>query len=135
LDIAKRHEDIILYKSYKENPDDYVTYDNFDAINVNKTKDIPYDYAGSMGVPITFLDKYNPNQFEIETLGIGEDNFVPTKKYQKFRDPITKEYVSDKRDYLLYVREEKGKYLTSEDYRVNKVYARIILRNKKPITE
>lgn len=133
LDINKRHEDLILYKKYT--PEEYPTYDNYDAINVNKTKDIPLDYEGSMGVPITFLDKYNPDQFEIETLGIGEENFTPTKKYQKFRDPITKEFVSDKRDYLLYVRDINGKYLTSEDYRVNKVYARIILKNKKPIIE
>jgi hypothetical protein len=98
---------------------------------VDKTKDIPVDYAGVMGVPITFLDKYNPDQFEIETLGIGEENFTPTKKYQKFRDPITKNLIADKRDYLLYVKHSEGKYLTSEDYRVNKVYARILIKNKK----
>jgi hypothetical protein len=63
LDISKRHEDLILYKSY--NPDEYPKYDNYDAINVNTTKDIPIDYDLIMGVPITFLDKYNPNQFEI----------------------------------------------------------------------
>ena len=63
LDIAKRHEDLDLYKTYT--PEEYPTYDNYDAINVDKTKDIPADYAGAMGVPITFLDKYNPEQFEI----------------------------------------------------------------------
>lgn len=63
LDIQKRHEDLILYKTY--NPKEYPTYDNYDAIEVSKTKDIPMDYAGAMGVPITFLDKYNPEQFEI----------------------------------------------------------------------
>lgn len=63
LDIDKRHEDLILHKSY--NPEEYPTYDNYDAINVDKTRDIPFDYAGHIGVPITFLDKYNPNQFEI----------------------------------------------------------------------
>ena len=89
------------------------------------------DYDGLMGVPITFLDKYNPDQFEVLTLGIGEANFTPTRKYEKFRDPFTKKPISDKRDYLLYVRNENGKYLTSEDYRVNKVYARIIIKNKK----
>jgi len=66
LDIHKRHEDLILYKKYT--PEEYPKYDNYDAINVNKTKDIPKDYSGAMGVPITFLDKYNPEQFEI--LGI-----------------------------------------------------------------
>ncbi len=63
LDIAKRHEDLILYKAYT--PEAYPKYDNYDAINVNKTKEIPMDYQGAMGVPITFLDKYNPEQFEI----------------------------------------------------------------------
>lgn len=63
LDNAKRHEELILYKKYS--PDEYPTYDNYDAINVDKTKDIPIDYKGVMGVPITFLDKYNPEQFEI----------------------------------------------------------------------
>ena len=62
-DIAKRHEDLILYKTY--NPEEYPTYDNYDAIEVAKIEDIPMDYDGVMGVPITFLDKYNPDQFEI----------------------------------------------------------------------
>ncbi len=66
LDISKRHEDLILYKQY--NPEDYPKYDNYDAINVDKAKDIPADYEGTMGVPITFLDKYNPEQFEIITM-------------------------------------------------------------------
>lgn len=63
LDYNERHEDLILYKKYT--PEEYPTYDNYDAINVNVTKDIPCDYDGVMGVPITFIDKYNPEQFEI----------------------------------------------------------------------
>ena len=63
LDIAKRHEDLDLFKTYT--PEEYPKYDNYDAIEVSKTKEIPADYAGAMGVPITFLDKYNPEQFEI----------------------------------------------------------------------
>ena len=63
LDIAKRHEEMILYKTYS--PEKYPKYDNYDAINVDKTADIPCDYEGLMGVPITFMDKYNPEQFEI----------------------------------------------------------------------
>ena len=63
LDIPKRNEDLILYKKYT--PEQYPKYDNYDAININKTADIPKDYKGIMGVPITFLDKYNPDQFEI----------------------------------------------------------------------
>ena len=69
LDYKERHEDIILYKQY--NPDEYPTYINCDAIEVGKTSDIPMDYDGKMGVPITFLDKYNPEQFEI--LGKSSD--------------------------------------------------------------
>ena len=65
LDQNKRHEQLILYKTYKGNETDYPKYDNYDAIEVSKTKEIPMDYAGAMGVPITFLDKYNPEQFEI----------------------------------------------------------------------
>lgn len=63
LDYEERHEDLILYKTYNKN--EFPTYDNYDAINIDKTKDIPKDYSGVMGVPITFLDKYNPEQFEI----------------------------------------------------------------------
>ena len=63
IDIQKRHEDLILYKSY--NPEEYPKYDNYDAIEVSKTAEIPCDYDGVMGVPITFLDKYNPEQFEL----------------------------------------------------------------------
>ena len=65
LDIAKRHEDIILYKTYQGNEANYPHYDNYDAINVDRTQDIPVDYAGVIGVPITYLDKYNADQFEI----------------------------------------------------------------------
>ena len=63
LDYKERHEDIILYKHYT--PEEYPRYVNYDAININKTEEIPMDYDGAMGVPITFLDKYNPEQFEI----------------------------------------------------------------------
>ena len=70
MDTKKRHEDIILYKRYNET--DYPKYDNYDAIEVSKTVDIPLDYDGVMGVPITFLNKYNPDQFEL--VGMGEDN-------------------------------------------------------------
>ena len=69
LDYKERHEELILYKRY--NPEEYPKYDNYDAINVDKTADIPCDYDGVMGVPITFLDKYNPEQFEI----LGDSRF------------------------------------------------------------
>ena len=63
MDYPQRHEDLILYKKYS--PEEYPKYDNFDAINIDITNNIPCDYDGIMGVPITFLDKYNPDQFEI----------------------------------------------------------------------
>jgi hypothetical protein len=80
LDISKRHEDLVLYKSYQ--PDEYPKYDNYDAIEVAKIAEIPCDYQGVMGVPLTFLDKYNPDQFEILGLS-GGDDFPMTKKYGK----------------------------------------------------
>ena len=63
LDISKRHEELIFYKKY--NSSEYPKYDNYDAIEVGKVAEIPCDYSGAMWVPITFLDKYNPEQFEI----------------------------------------------------------------------
>jgi hypothetical protein len=63
LDYKERHEDLILFKKY--NPEEYPKYDNFEAINVDTTRYIPMDYSGIMGVPITFIDRYNPDQFEI----------------------------------------------------------------------
>ena len=105
LEIQKRHEDLILYKTYRGNENTYPKYDNYNAINIDKTKDIPADYTGDMGVPITFLDKYSPEQFEIID-GIG--------RYSMLTGPT---------------EETKGTYLT----RINGEprYARIIIRNKK----
>ncbi|OIO17015.1 modification methylase [Candidatus Kuenenbacteria bacterium CG1_02_38_13] len=67
LDTTKRHENIVLYKKYT--PEEFPKYDNYDVINVDKVSDIPMNYNGVMGVPITFVDKYNPKQFEI--LGVA----------------------------------------------------------------
>lgn len=72
LDHRKRHEELILVRKYSE--DEYPKYDNYNAINVNKVCDIPCDYNGVMGVPITFLDKYNPEQFQIIKFRKGNDN-------------------------------------------------------------
>ncbi len=76
LDFPKRHEEMILYKKYT--PAEYPKYANYDAIEVSKTKEIPFDYDGIMGVPITFLGKHNPEQFEIfgatESEGRGFSN-------------------------------------------------------------
>ena len=79
IEDAKRNLPIDLYKKY--NPKEYPKYDNYDAINVNKTSDIPMDYDGVMGVPITFLDKYCPTQFEIVGLDrYVEGNTMPNKR-------------------------------------------------------
>lgn len=99
LEIKKRHEDMILYKRY--NQEEFPKYDNYDAINIDKTKDIPMDYEGLMGVPITFMDKYNPDQFEI----VGQ---MVTTKIDEFNFGYP--YIDGR-----------------------KIYARIILRNKKVI--
>lgn len=73
LDTTKRHEEFTLYKKYT--PEEYPKYDNYDAIEVSKVSEIPMDYDGVMGVPITFLDKYNPEQFEIigSNRGVDQD--------------------------------------------------------------
>lgn len=73
LDTSKRHKDIELKKKYFGNEEEYPKYDNYDGININKTQNIPYDYKGYMGVPITFLHKFNPNQFEIVKFRKGND--------------------------------------------------------------
>jgi len=70
LEVERRHKDLVLYKKY--NPKEYLKYDNYDGINVNKYIDIPMDYKGVMGVPITFLNHHNPDQFEI----IGLDRYT-----------------------------------------------------------
>ena len=79
LDTTKRHEEIVLYKKY--NAEKYPNYDNYDGIEVSRVAEIPMDWSGIMGVPITFLDKYNPNQFEIIELGNSRENFTPNKNY------------------------------------------------------
>ena len=68
LDFQARHEELILYKKYYGNEEEYPEYDNYDASNVDKTADIPCDYFEKMGVPITYLDKYNPKLFTLENI-------------------------------------------------------------------
>lgn len=74
LETFKRHECIKLTRKYNGHENEYPKYDNCDGINVNKTQDIPMDYAGLIGVPITFLHKFNPDQFEIIRFRKGDDN-------------------------------------------------------------
>jgi hypothetical protein len=124
LDLEKRHEDLILYKTYQGNESDYPKYENYDAINVDKTKDIPVDYAGHIGVPITFMDKYNPDQFEIVGLGIAnlglEMGVEPYKQeHKKYRKEIQKRGAVDGDLYMMI------------DGEVTVPYSRIIIRNKR----
>ena len=105
LDFPQRHEELTLYKKYS--PEGYPHYDNYDAINVDKVADIPCDYDGVMGVPITYLDKHNPDQFEI----LDANDFI-------IRDQAPKKphgLIKDKDGYV------KGRI----------VYARILIRKRK----
>ena len=103
LDISKRHEDLILYKTY--NPKEYPKFDHYDAINVDKTNEIPIDYEGNIGVPITFLNKYSPEQFEI---------IDGLNRYSILDGPTP---------------ETQGKYLSQING--NPIYVRIVIKNKK----
>jgi len=137
LDIAKRHEVLTLYKRYT--PEEYPTYDNYDAINVDKVAEIPYDYDGAMGVPITFLDKYNPDQFEILGLTSGRDEFEarPIKRYinpiQVNADrSLSNGSKANTRATLLLPSIPEGIYYTADNASgpLEILYARIIIRRK-----
>ncbi len=140
LEIKKRHEDLILYKTYYGNEGEYPKYDNYDAINIDKTKDIPMDYKGAIGVPITFMDKYNPEQFEIIALGIvGSIDFICNKKMEildKNGNPTEKFTFNAKGTlYRLYDPKTDKKAPAFKDFETgnlySSIYARIIIKNKK----
>lgn len=108
LDIKKRHEQIDLYERYKGNEEHYPKYDNYEAIEVSKVIEIPKDYFGVMGVPITFLDKYCPEQFEILNANDYRVNDkIPTKAHGLIKDKEAK--VGDKITYarILIKRKEQ----------------------------
>lgn len=126
LDHKKRHVDIDLYKKY--NADEYPKYDNYDAINVNRVSDIPYDYTGPIGVPDTIFGQYNPEQFEI--LGKGGDIEWANKECT-FYTPPTKEKV------LKYKKSNKtwriqNPYLIDKNGNAQVVYSRIFIKHKHP---
>ena len=138
LDYPQRHEDLILYRTY--NPEEYPTYDNYDAIEVSKTADIPCDYDGVMGVPITFLDRYNPEQFEIVGINAGRNEFEcrPTKKYinpiQHNKDGTTTNgSKANTRSTLLVNGQFDGIYYTADnaDKSFTITYARIFIRKRR----
>ena len=117
LDYKERHEPLVLYKHYTSK--EYPKYDNYDAINVDKTSDIPCDYFKDMGVPITFLDKHNPDQFEI----VGSFNASSSTNKAKWG------YVESK-DTIIVLN---GKETLWNGPVVNKkpLYKRIVIRRKK----
>ena len=111
LDIAKRHEKIILWKNYT--PEEYPKCDNYESININKVDMIPCDYDGVMGVPITFLDKYNPEQFEICGMAAGNSRatgFYYNVPYNPHKDDRGGCFVvNGKRQYArILIRKKKG---------------------------
>lgn len=133
VEITKRYQRLDLYKKYS--PDEYPKYDNYDAIEVSKVSDIPVDYDGVMGVPITFLDKYNPNQFEIvgitKTWFGGASKTYPKqvqvdkngnrKEVGKLNDGATLELCSNTTNQTYYEVDGK-KYI--------QLYARILIKKK-----
>lgn len=136
LEIRKRHEDLILYKSYNE--EEYPKYDNYDGINVDKTNEIPLDYEGLMGVPITFLNKYNPDQFEIVALGIvGSIEFTSNRKMEildKNGNPTGKFTFNAKGTLYRLFNPKTDKSPAFKDAETKKlyssIYARVIIKNK-----
>ena len=129
---------LILTKKY--NPEEYPKYDNYDAINVNKTKDIPCDYDGVMGVPISFFDKYNPEQFEILGQSAGRYEFhpdaYPTKRYenaiQHNKDGSTTSGSKVNTGPCIVVNNPVGVYYTADNSpdKLERLYARILIRRK-----
>lgn len=124
LDIKKRHEEIILVKRYT--PDLYPSFYNFDAINVNKTSDIPCDYAGIMGVPITFMDKFSPDQFDIVGLGKANLGLMAGVK------PYTDEHRAYRKNVQKRGTVDGDLYMVDKDGHPVMPYARILIRNKHP---
>lgn len=130
LDIKKRHEELILVKKYAGHEDEYPTYENYDAIEVSKVADIPFDYDGVMGVPVTFLDKYSPDQFEI--LGTSDNGNV-AEQY-KTTPGLTQKFVDD-----YYRAGGTGSYKAGNPTAglyvngvARMIYKRIFIRNKHP---
>ena len=137
LDYRQRHEDLILYKRYS--PEEYPQYDNYDAIEVSKTKEIPYDYAGAMGVPITFLNKHNPEQFEIigATQRRCHDDIPDTRKYNDYwevRQDGTRTGSSGNKtneNANLVGNDGRKNYFVNREGRIiQSAYHRIFIRNK-----
>ena len=139
LEIPKRNEEMDLVCRYS--PGEYPKYDNYDAIEVSKTQDIPCDYSGIMGVPITFLDKYCPEQFEI--LGAtqrGCHDAVPdTKKYNDYwemrQDGSRTGSSGNKTNENANLVQNDGKknyFINADGHIIQSAYQRLFIRNKHP---
>ncbi|MBQ8115511.1 MAG: adenine-specific methyltransferase EcoRI family protein [Prevotella sp.] len=118
LEIPKRHEFLDLVCRYS--PEEYPTYENYDAIEVGKVSDIPYDYVGVMGVPTTFIDKYNPEQFEI--IGLAEGELGKELGLKPFDRELKKLNKSLRDGQVFYIKNGMPQ----------KPYSRILIRNKHP---
>ena len=136
LPTTKQEEVLVLYKKYT--PEEYPKYDNYDAIDVSKVTDIPQDYDGVIGVPITFLDKYNPEQFEIVALGIvGSCDFTCEKKMEildKQGNPTGKYTINAKGTLYRKHLETDTKPAAFKDCETGElyqsIYARILIKKK-----
>ena len=137
IDIKKRHEELVMYKTY--NPEEFPKYENYEAINVDVSTDIPIDYDGVIGVPITFLDKYSPDQFEIVGLGIVgscefknerrmeilDKNGLPTGKYTvNAKGTLYRKHLESDKKPAAFKDCETGELYQS-------IYARILIKRKK----
>lgn len=136
IDYNERHEELVLYKNYT--PEEFPNYENYDAINVDKSTDIPMDYDGVIGVPITFLDKYSPDQFEIIGLGIVgscefknerrmeilDKNGIPTGKYTiNAKGTLYRKHLDSDTKPAAFKDCETGELYQS-------IYARILIKRK-----
>lgn len=136
LDVAKRHEKLILWKKYT--PEEYPKYDNYDAINVDKVSEIPCNYDGVMGVPITFLDSYNPEQFEIlgytaKDMGVDCIKFYENLEQSLEGKPFERNMKSARFSPMIVYEEKPSKtcYRASNvDGYMLKTYGRILIRKK-----
>lgn len=119
LDVSKRHESLTLYKKYS--PKEYPVYANYDAIEVSKVTDIPVDYNGKMGVPISFLDKYNPDQFELIGSSSNLSGPIKTKDGSVYR-------YKDRNGYMRQAANERFALPDGDTWR--RIYDRIVIRKK-----
>ena len=138
LPVKKHNEYLTCYKRYS--PEEYPQYENYDAINIDKYTEIPYDYDGCMGVPITFLDKYNPEQFEIVALGIvGSIDFSSEKRMEILKDGKGTGTFTINAKGTLYkkynpqVDKKPPAFKDAETGELySSIYARIIIRRRNP---